>query len=310
MREQPTGEELVRRYKANYHIPAEAQVTEQMVLKHWDLERALTAELKGSNEEDRWEVFERCYSTLYAELPWLNELTDGEDASVDPGQLFGEWVELIGPPPQDVFEVGSGKGNLISFLAAAGYRCKGTEITRQRGESLVRVRGVAWGTTDGVHLDRFEEPASFDVVVSDQVIEHLHPDDLVTHLTGARAILRPGGRYIFSTPHRHLGPMDVSRVFGLDRPEGMHLKEYTHSEMKGALLTSGFTKAEAVLRVPRRARAKLGGGPLSRGSRMHLGYLILLERMIGLAPSQPARRRLALAARWLLFDGIWMIGTT
>ena len=69
------GPELVRRYKANYGIPDRAPITEEMVLHHWTLERRLTAELLSSDPTYRWNAFERCYSTLYSELPWLNELS-------------------------------------------------------------------------------------------------------------------------------------------------------------------------------------------------------------------------------------------
>ena len=69
------GPELVRRYKANYGIPDLAPITEEMVLHHWALERRLTTELLSSEPACRWQVFERCYSTLYSELPWLNELS-------------------------------------------------------------------------------------------------------------------------------------------------------------------------------------------------------------------------------------------
>jgi hypothetical protein len=71
MRE-PMGQELIDRYKKNYNIPTDAEITEEMILAHWELEKRLTKELLASNPENR-EVFERCYSTLYGELWWLNK---------------------------------------------------------------------------------------------------------------------------------------------------------------------------------------------------------------------------------------------
>lgn len=40
----------------------------------------------------------------------------------------------------------------------------------------------------------------------DQVVEHLHPDDLASHFKGVAAILKTKGRYIFATPHSSVGP--------------------------------------------------------------------------------------------------------
>ena len=127
------GPELVRRYKANYGIPDRAAITEEMVLHHWTLERRLTTELLSSDPAGRWNVFERCYSTLYSELPWLNELSGAAstESAVDEAE---DWSGLIGPPPKRVYEIGSGKGRLAAALADRGYECTATEITRERGQ--------------------------------------------------------------------------------------------------------------------------------------------------------------------------------
>ena len=71
MRE-PRGQELINRYKKNYNLPTDVNITEEMILAHWELEKRLTKELLASNPENRWEIFEHCYSTLYSELWWLN----------------------------------------------------------------------------------------------------------------------------------------------------------------------------------------------------------------------------------------------
>ncbi len=73
MIEEPRGQELIDRYKRNYNIPTDAEITEEMILVHWELEKRLTKELLESTPENRWDVFERCYGTLYSELWWLNK---------------------------------------------------------------------------------------------------------------------------------------------------------------------------------------------------------------------------------------------
>jgi SAM-dependent methyltransferase len=134
-----------------------------------------------------------------------------------------------------------------------------------------------------VHLDQFESPESYDVVISNQVIEHLHPEDLHEHLRSARSLLRRGGRYVLSTPHRHLGPTDISAVFRSPRPLGMHLKEYTYAELCRALRAAGFSS----LSVPLRSRRP---PPTVRQSRRYLAYLRVVEVLLGLVPFQLVRR--------------------
>jgi SAM-dependent methyltransferase len=303
------GPELVRRYKANYGIPDRAAVTEEMVLHHWTLERRLMNELLSSHPGHRWDVFERCYTTLYSELPWLNELngTASRESRVDEAE---DWCRLIGPPPKRVYEVGSGKGRLIAALADRGYECTATEITRERGKKWTAAHpSLRWTVSDGVHLDRFETSESYDAAIRDQVIEHLHPDDLVAHFVGAHAILKPGGRYAFATPHAFEGPFDVSRVFGSDRPQGMHLKEYTYRELQGAAYAAGFNRMDAVFRLPRALRARCGGRAHPRPSRTYFRYLCRVESAMARL-SRDRRRRAARVLRLGLWpSGISLVAT-
>ena len=68
----PLGDTLIRRYRANYHIPPEVELTESMALYHWHLERQLTRRLWSSTRENRSEVFAQAYFELYDRLSWLN----------------------------------------------------------------------------------------------------------------------------------------------------------------------------------------------------------------------------------------------
>ncbi|BBZ12411.1 class I SAM-dependent methyltransferase [Mycobacterium branderi] len=283
---EPSGQALIARYKAVYSIPADAAITEQMILAHWELERQLTQDLLSSTAEDRWETFDRSYTRLYSELQWLNRFAGESEATVSSNLAqHKKWHSAIGRAPLDVYEIGSGKGELITYLARQGYSCKATEITRERGEkhSDANVPNLSWGVSDGVHLDDFEGAATYDVAISDQVLEHLHPDDLEAHLRGALRILKPGGRYIFRTPHRFSGPHDVSQVFNCDRPLGMHLKEYTHREILTALRRAGFTRAYFPFIPTRNARLNklVGQG--------YLQILLAVEHALSWIPDHTRR---------------------
>ena len=299
---EPRGQELIDRYKKNYNIPVDANITEDMILAHWELEKRLTKELLACNPENRWEVFERCYSTLYGELWWLNQFID-TGSTISPSQRYKDWVYLIGPPPKKIYEVGSGKGEIITYLASCGFECRATEITRERGKKYVSEHSnLSWGISDGVHLERFEAPNSYDVVISDQVIEHLHPDDLYEHFKGVLSILSSGGRYIFATPHRYVGPSDVSRVFKCDKPMGMHLKEYTYQELKELLEQAGFKDIYAVLRIPAKITNLFGIYIKPKASRTYLTYLCAVEKLIQLLPRQTFRRTAAILSMFILFS--------
>jgi SAM-dependent methyltransferase len=304
------GAALVQRYKQHYRIRDDAPVTEEMVLRHWMLERRLTGDLISSDPGRRWEVFEHCYTTLYSELRWLNDLVDTARTIAPPVDEAEDWTRLIGPPPKRVYEIGSGKGRLIAQLAGRGYDCTATEITRERGEKWTGTpKPVRWTVSDGIHLDRFEPPESYDAVISDQVIEHFHPDDLAAHFRGAYAILKPGGRYAFATPHAFEGPFDVSRVFGSHRPEGMHLREYTYTELLAVLHAAGFARIAASFHFPHRVRSRFRGWPHPMPSRAYCKYLRGIERALAWLPPRarrPAARALR-SASWT--SGITLVAT-
>ena len=90
---------------------------------------------------------------------------------------------------------------------------------------------------DGYQLDLPDD--CVDLVFSDQLVEHLHPEDTLHHFRLVRRILAPEGAYVFRTPHALCGPHDVSRFFS-DAPEGFHLKEWTYRELEPVLRETGF----------------------------------------------------------------------
>ena len=312
---EPRGQELIRRYKAYFNIPADAHIAEEKILAHWHMERDLRRELLESTPENRWDTFERCYSRLYAELDWLTPLAGRAGPAPSPAR-YRRWIDLIGSPPKSVYEIGSGEGELVSYLAEHGFICKGTEVTRERGQRHAAdpPANLSWGVSDGIHLDRFEPSGSYDVVVSNHVIEHLHPGDLATHLSSARRLLKEGGRYVFCTPHGHTGPHDISRVVALDEPGGTHLKEYTYGELVEAAKAAGFSGVYYAF-LPgavRRSLIALKAGRLARPDRFgawYLRWLLFVEKALSALPRGPSRRRVAGVLRrlYVFADNICLV---
>ncbi|MEZ0359007.1 class I SAM-dependent methyltransferase [Mycobacterium sp. SA01] len=245
-----------------------------MVEQHAELERRLTERLLTSRPDNRTAVWVESYDTLYHDLPWL---AGTSSASVGNADLeFGHFLKLI-PAGSSVIEIGSGAGSLSRYLSDHGRPCVATDITEERGGTR-QDGSVQWHATDGVHLEDYEAGRLYDAVLSTQVIEHLHPDDVERHFRGAVELLRPRGFYVFNTPHVFMGPADLSRVFAYDRARFMHLKEYTHAELGALARRAGFRRVHAVYVPPAPIRAKfpflLRGGWLYR-------YLTAMERLIG-----------------------------
>jgi SAM-dependent methyltransferase len=87
---------------------------------------------------------------------------------------------------------------------------------------------------------------SVDVAYSNQLMEHLHPDDALEQLHNIYKALVPGGIYMCVTPNRLNGPHDISKHF--DRVAmGFHLKEYTVTELCHLFQTAGFSKVRILV---------------------------------------------------------------
>ena len=279
-----------------------------MIIAHWELEKQLLKNILESTPENRWEVFESSYSTLYREMEWLNRFED-KAIKLPPAKRFRDWLALIDQFPKGarIYEIGSGRGELISFLAECGFICTATEITRQRSKTWnFDNPNLSWNITDGIHLDRFENPCSYEIVISNQVIEHFHPDDLMEHFKGVLAILSPNGKYIFATPHSALSLGGLYWALKLEET-GLHLKEYTYAELKHSLTEAGFKNISAVFRLPASTPALatisklLGPFAKTRASRLYTIYLSLIEKLFLILPRKLLKSKRTRLPYLLLF---------
>jgi SAM-dependent methyltransferase len=124
---------------------------------------------------------------------------------------------------------------------------------------------------NGYHLEL--EESSVDVVFSDWLIEHLHPQDTIDHFQLVRQILKKNGLYLFRTPHNFSGPHDISGYFS-DEPEGFHLKEWTYTELAELLKALNYSSWHGYYRVK------------GKWIKMPFTYLTFLEKTLKFFPTQ------------------------
>ena len=91
---------------------------------------------------------------------------------------------------------------------------------------------------DGFNIPLNENSA--DVAYSNQLMEHLHPEDAEEQLMSIYKILKPGGTYTCITPNRLTGPHDISRFYTSELV-GFHLKEYSATDLKNVFKKVGFS---------------------------------------------------------------------
>jgi SAM-dependent methyltransferase len=249
--------------------------TPERLRHHYEVEKELASRLRASTREERPALFKELYNELFERVPDHPRLTRRESPEESRRKVDGQ-LRLLRPflrPEKTLVEFAPGDCRLGYAASGLTHRVIGVDISDQRalGEpgpanfELVVYDGYVLPLPDGIA----------DVAFSYQFLEHLHPDDVAPHLTQVRRLLKPGGWYVFDTPHRFSGPHDISSAFGTELV-GFHFQEWTYSDMIPLLRSAGFATAT----------------PIKRGkalSPLTARLLFTLETLIGSLPAAPRR---------------------
>jgi SAM-dependent methyltransferase len=139
-------------------------------------------------------------------------------------------------------EIGAGVCALSLAVAKRVRQVYAIEISSEITAGVVPPDNLEIVVTDGLEIP--VPPGSVTLAYSNQVLEHLHPDDVLDHFRDVHTALVPNGRYICVTPNRLTGPADISKHFD-PVPTGLHLREYTAGELAALMREAGFHRIEA-----------------------------------------------------------------
>ncbi|MGA2435811.1 MAG: class I SAM-dependent methyltransferase, partial [Bryobacteraceae bacterium] len=158
-----------------------------------------------------------------------------------------EIASMLGPPPASLLDIGCSTGVFVSAMLARGYQACGIDVSeeciRLGCERLRTQFPEAIGNVRvGDFLSYPFEAGSYDLVFSNDVLEHIPPDEADDFLSKVFQVLKPGGLLWIITVNRWSGPGDATTVkHPLGTPSrGLHLKEYTLGELAALLRRNGF----------------------------------------------------------------------
>lgn len=208
------------------------------LFKRYEIEKQMAHKLLNATREERRILYGKIYDELFSRFSShpQTELDAGE-------QSMSVWrqMRLLGGvcKSNSVFlEVGCGDCGLAVEIAKFVKKVYAVDVSKVITANKDLPKNCELNISDGIDIP--VPLNSIDVAYSSQVVEHLHPDDVFTHLSNIYKALKPKGIYLCLTPNRLNGAHDISKYF-TEVASALHLKEYTHQELATLFQKTGFT---------------------------------------------------------------------
>lgn len=242
--------------------------TKEQIKQHYMIEKELATRLKTSSKLERGHLYTDLYDELFRQVPYL---TNKENATARKAYASKQLhlVSKILKPDTRFMEIGPGDCSFALTVAPLVKTILVIDVSYEATANIHCPTNLTLVISDGSNIKI--PPGCIDVAYSNQLLEHLHPDDAIDHMKSVYNSLASGGVYVCCTPNRLSGPHDVSHFFD-DVATGFHLKEYTFTELERMLRQTGFKKF----------RCYVGG----RGKYLHVPLYILkvYEKVISALP--------------------------
>jgi hypothetical protein len=227
--------------------PEETRSPEQL-RQHYEVERELADRLRRAPANERIGLYSVLYDELYRRVPLHPRLTRKTDAKLAT-QAIDESMMLLKrflKPDSVYLEIGPGDCGLTLHVSNLVKKAYAVEVSKEATKHIHAPANMQLIISDGKSIDVPE--GTITIAYSNQVMEHIHPDDAIQQLQNISHAMAPGGAYICATPNRLSGPHDISQYFD-ESATGMHMKEYTAGELEKLFSDVGFSRVEAYMGV-------------------------------------------------------------
>ncbi len=213
--------------------------TPEQLQEHYLIERELADRLRLAPRSQRPGLYCEVYDELFRRVGHHPQLHAANGAPRQ-REVDGLLALIRGFLTRStvLMEVGAGDCALAICAAAFVKRVYAIDVSEQITRGVSCPANLSLVLSDGCSIPVPE--GSVDVAVSNQLMEHLHPDDVREQLHNIYRSLAPGGVYVCITPNRVYGPHDVSKYFD-QVATGFHLIEYNARDIRRLFASAGFS---------------------------------------------------------------------
>ena len=277
-------------------VPQSESRTPDELRQHYEVEKELAERLRSASASDRRTLYTALYNELLTRVPRHPLLTTNVDPATTVTMVNAQ-LRILEPyvrPDATFLEIGAGGCALSVAMASRVARVYALDVSEEivRDASMPENGQVL--ISDGVEIPLADH--TVDLAYSNQLMEHLHPDDAQVQLENIRRVLKRGSAYVCITPNGLTGPHDISAYFD-DVPTGFHLQEYSVSSITKTFRSAGFDTVRVLV------------GARDRFAALHPWPVIALEA--GLARLAPdVRRTLVQRLRLTALLGIRVVART
>ena len=135
-------------------------------------------------------------------------------------------------------EIGPGDCTVSIEVAKSVKKVIAIDVSSEITKQIEKPDNFSLILSDGCGIPVPEN--SINVAYSNQLMEHVHPDDAMKQLKNIYQALALGGIYLCLTPNRLSGPHDISTYFD-EVATGFHLREYSNIELVDLFKKDGYS---------------------------------------------------------------------
>ncbi len=222
--------------------------TPEQLREHYEIEKELAGRLRRASKAQRAKLYRQVYDERAQRISHHPLVVRAADPKARQQAALPQ-VRLLKPfvsPQTHFLEIGVGDGAVSLEMAKYVHRVYALDVSDELLAHLSPPPNFEFRLFEGLELPLLDN--SIDVAYSNDVLEHLHPEDACDQLTSLLRVLRQGGKYICITPNRLSGPHDISSHFD-EVATGFHLKEYAVGELCALFRRVGFSRIQTFLTV-------------------------------------------------------------